>query len=88
MENFEDRNDHQNPTQIQIDVSETEELLCEECKNNTFQQDFLIRKLSAVISPTGQGGILPIQIFECSSCGHVNNEFMPKQLQDKDEQKS
>jgi len=61
---------------INIDLSQTEEVVCDECGHNTFIQSFFMRKVSAVIA--GQESLLPISAFECSRCGHVNEMFKPK----------
>ena len=61
---------------INIDLKQTEEVLCDKCGHNTFVQAFYIRKVSAVIA--GQESLLPISVFECSQCGHVNKIFEPK----------
>ena len=61
--------------QEQIDFSKTSEICCEKCGNNTFKQTLLIRKMSALASPSGQEMIIPMQVFSCEKCGHVNKEF-------------
>ena len=38
-----------------------------------------MRKLSALLSPTGQESMIPIQIFACAKCGYVNKGFQPKE---------
>lgn len=61
---------------MNVDWSQTEEITCDDCGHNTFLQTFLMRKISAVLA--GQESVMPIQVFECSRCGHVNDMFMPK----------
>ena len=61
--------------QEQLDLGKTTEICCEKCGNKTFKQTLLIRKLSALVSPNGQETIVPMQVFACESCGHVNKEF-------------
>ena len=68
----------QEPPQ-QIDIGDTETIVCEECGNDTFVQVFQMRKLSALLSPTGQETMIPIQIFACHKCGHINKGFQPKE---------
>ena len=58
-----------------IDISKTSAVKCEKCENQTFKQTLLIRKLSALVSPNGQEQIIPIGVFACEKCGHVNAEF-------------
>ena len=61
--------------QEQIDMSKTTPIQCEKCNNSTFKQTLLIRKLSALMSPNGQETIVPMAVFACEKCGHVNSEF-------------
>ena len=65
--------------QMNIDFSQTTAETCESCGNDTFVQVFKMRKLSALLSPTGQESMIPIQIFACHKCGHVNKGFQPKE---------
>ena len=58
-----------------IDISKTTPIKCEKCENQTFKQTLLIRKLSALVSPNGQETIVPMAVFACEKCGHVNAEF-------------
>ena len=61
--------------QEQIDFSKTSEIKCEKCGNCTFKQTLLRRKMSALVSPNGQETIIPMAVFACEKCGHVNKEF-------------
>ena len=61
--------------QEQIDITKTSAVKCEACENSTFKQSLLLRKMSALVSPTGQETIIPMQVFACEKCGHVNSEF-------------
>ena len=61
--------------QEQIDFSKTSQIKCESCEGQTFKQTLLLRKLSALVSPNGQETIIPMQVFACEKCGHVNKEF-------------
>ena len=58
-----------------IDVSQTVPVKCEKCENQTFKQTLLLRKVSALVSPNGQEQYIPIGVFACEKCGHVNSEF-------------
>ena len=59
----------------QIDFSKTSEICCEACNGKTFKQTLLMRKMSALVSPNGQETIIPMAVFACEKCGHVNKEF-------------
>ena len=58
-----------------IDMSQTTPVKCEKCENSTFKQTLLIRKLSALVAPNGQETVIPVAVFACEKCGHVNSEF-------------
>ena len=58
-----------------IDFSKTSQIKCEACDGSTFKQTLLLRKMSALASPSGQETIIPMQVFACEKCGHVNKEF-------------
>ena len=61
--------------QEQIDFSKTTEIKCDACGCSTFKQTLLLRKMSALVAPGGQETIIPMQVFACEKCGHVNKEF-------------
>ena len=67
-------------SQQQIDISKTSEIKCEVCLNDTFEQTLMLRKLSALVSPTNQETIVPMAVFACQKCGHVNIEFRQNEL--------
>ena len=71
-------NNPQQP-QMNIDFSQTTAEICEKCENETFVQVYQMRKLSALLSPTGQEAMIPIQVFACAKCGHINKGFLPKE---------
>jgi len=52
---------------------------CQSCGNSIFIQGYVIKKISAIVSPTGKEVIAPIQVFNCGNCG----EMLP--LQELDE---
>ena len=41
----------------------------------------MLKKLSALMSPTGQEAIIPVAAFACQSCGHINKEFQDADIQ-------
>ena len=67
-----------NQQQMNIDFSQTTAEVCEKCENDTFVQVYKMRKLSALLSPTGEEAMIPIQVFACYTCGHINKGFQPK----------
>ena len=71
-------NNPQQP-QMQVDMSQTTAEICEKCENETFTQVYKMRKLSALLSPTGQPTMIPMQVFACTKCGNINSAFLPKE---------
>ena len=65
--------------QVQIDLSDADTMKCQKCGNTIFIQGYVIKKISAILSPTGEEVIAPIQVFNCGNCG----EMLP--LQELDE---
>ena len=55
--------------QVQIDLNDAETMKCEKCGNYTFIQSFFLKKLSPLVSPTGEEVIAPVQVFNCGNCG-------------------
>jgi len=66
---------------LNISLDKTTPIVCEECSNESFIQVTFLRKVSKFIAGTDQDALIPIPSFSCSKCGHVNVEFLPKDLQ-------
>lgn len=63
-----------------INLEACEDLLCVKCGNATFEEVRLIKKVSALMSPTGKAGLVPIPTFACAACGVIPAEFLKKKL--------
>lgn len=59
------------PQQVQVDLSQAETMKCEYCGNYVFIKGTVLKRLSPLVSPTGQEGIVPIEIYSCGNCGKV-----------------
>lgn len=64
---------------INVDFDQTTPVLCEECGHKYFEQLLHLRQVSGLLSGTGKPSYIPIPVFACKGCGHVNEEFLPKQ---------
>ena len=65
--------------QVKIDLTEADTMKCQSCENPVFIQGYIIKKISAIVSPTGEEVIAPVQVFNCGNCG----EMLPlKELDD------
>ena len=56
---------------LQIDLSKAETIVCENCGNASFIQAFFLKKVSALVSPTGKEAIVQMQVFSCGNCGTI-----------------
>lgn len=65
---------------MNLTLDQTLPVECEQCGHNFFQEALHIRKASGLLTGTGQTTYMPIPVFACKACGHVNTEFLPKEL--------
>ena len=73
--------------QINIDLSKTQEITCQQCDSNLFEEVLMLRRVSRFVAGTAQDGIIPINIMACKKCGEILNETMPMQLRKSEEEK-
>jgi len=71
----------QQQQQIRVNLQDAEDVSCEECSNTYFTPAVMIKRISPLVSPTGQEALAPIQLFQCNKCGYVNDQFLPEALQ-------
>tara|TARA_A100001011_G_C13756820_1_gene613562 strand:- start:30 stop:329 length:300 start_codon:yes stop_codon:yes gene_type:complete len=62
--------------QQQVDLSKAETMKCDACGNYLFIQSNVIKRISAIMSPTGQEAIVPVQVYSCGNCGKVPKIFI------------
>ena len=62
--------------QVQVDLSKADTVKCEKCGNYSFIETYFIKRISAIMSPTGQEMIAPVQVFSCGNCGEVEKSMM------------
>ena len=67
-----------NDMQVKIALKDTTDVSCDKCGHHYFTQLMMFKKLSAVMSPSGEESLIPIQVFACNDCGHVKEQFIPK----------
>lgn len=63
--------------QVQLDFEKSSDVVCDACDNNTFVVHYHIKRFSALVSPTGDEMLVPMQLYACAKCGHINDEFLP-----------
>lgn len=64
-------------SKMNIDISKAEDVKCDNCGNYTFQEVVLMKRVSPLISPTGQEALIPIPTFACNACGFINKAMLP-----------
>lgn len=67
-------------------IRSAEDLKCEKCGNLNFLNVFRIKKVSGLMSGTGRDTVIPISVYACSDCGHVNKYFLAKLSIDSEEE--
>lgn len=65
--------------QANVSYDQTLPVNCDECGHNMFIQALHLRKASGLLTGTGQPSYMPIPVFACMKCDHVNTEFLPKE---------
>ena len=58
-------------TQVQVDLRDAETIKCSGCNNYLFITSFILKRLSAIVSPSGQEALIPVQVYSCGNCGKV-----------------
>ena len=62
--------------EVQVDLKQADTVKCDDCGNYLFITAHVIKRLSPIISPTGQEAIVPVQVYSCGSCGRVPKIFL------------
>ena len=65
-----------NPNQIRLDLKDIKNVPCDACDSEMFNAAFILKRLPAIASPTGKESLIPVQLFSCAACGHINEEFL------------
>ena len=57
--------------QVQVDLKQADTIKCSDCGNYLFITSFILKRLSALVSPNGQEALIPVQVYSCGNCGKV-----------------
>jgi uncharacterized Zn finger protein len=71
---------------MNITLDKTTAVVCDECGGEVFTDGVMLRKASRFVTGTAQDALIPIQVFMCTECGSVNEEFIPIQLRSNKEE--
>ena len=59
---------------FRANVISSPNVVCE-CGSKLFTQQFVLKNLSQLVSPTGKAQVVEVPIFVCAKCGEVPKEF-------------
>ena len=68
------------PSLNNVDLTHAKDIVCEKCQGRGFRQTMMLKRLSSLMSPTGQEAIIPVACFACDTCGHINKEFQEAEI--------
>ena len=57
--------------QVRVDLKDAETIKCNSCNNYVFIKAYILKRLSAIVSPTGEEALIPVQVYSCGNCGEV-----------------
>ena len=63
-------------TEVKVDLKQADTVKCDDCGNYLFITAHVIKRLSAIISPTGQEALIPVQVYSCGNGGAVPKMFL------------
>ena len=46
------------------------DVVCDNCEGKVFREVVMLKRLSALVSPTGKEQLIPVQVVRCDDCGH------------------
>lgn len=68
----------QDKINLNISLDKTTAITCDECGNDAFQQVLKLRVASKFLVGGDQDALIPIPVFACTKCNHINQQFEPK----------
>lgn len=63
-----------NLTQAQVESAKN--IACEKCSSEIMKQAFVIKIVSALMTGDSKDTYVPVPIFVCNDCNHVNSIFV------------
>lgn len=66
----------QQPQRVSLEMMKNAtEIKCEMCENDTFEEVIKLRKISKIFTGSQKDTLVPMPMFACKKCGHINKEF-------------
>ncbi len=57
-------------------------VVCPKCGSKLFHEVVALKRISSIISPTGQEEVVPIPMYACINCGEIPDEYKKKRQYD------
>ena len=61
---------------IDVNLNDASDITCKKCEGLHFTSILRLKKISSVISPTGETIVVPIQLWQCEGCGEVDEAML------------
>jgi len=61
---------------VKVDLKQADTVKCDDCGNYLFITAHVIKRVSPILSPTGQEALVPVQVYSCGNCGKVPKMFI------------
>ena len=62
--------------EMKVNPTNLDDVKCDKCGNYTFMKVQLMKRMPALISPTGVEAFMPMDVYSCAACNHVNTRFI------------
>jgi len=62
---------------INLKIDELEDVKCDKCQNIEFDSVVRFKRVSPLYTNNGKPAFVPVEIFVCSKCGHLNDDMDP-----------
>lgn len=66
------------PQNLNVDISQSEAMDCENCGGIFFKESIMIRRVSKLLIGGPKDAIIPVPIMRCEDCGEVLKDLAPK----------
>lgn len=64
--------------QVQLDLMAQPDLDCGACGSKFFEQAYMFKTVSKLLTGAPEDQIAPVQVFRCMDCGTPLEQLMPK----------
>jgi hypothetical protein len=59
----------------QTQIENAKNVACEKCNSEVLKQVYVIKCISALLSGDSKDTYIPVPIFACNNCNHINDIF-------------